>query len=70
VDLALDLRSKTVGLRALQTQRTMRLKAHILSALGHDDEALPIAQAVAEAMAASTALGPVHPYTLAGWGLS
>jgi hypothetical protein len=41
------------------------LVAQILSRLGHNDEALLQARAVAEAMEASAALGPDHPHTLA-----
>jgi hypothetical protein len=64
VERALILRFRTVGRIAAQTFRTQRLKSYILDGLGHTDEALPIARAVADACAASPALGPGHPDTL------
>lgn len=65
VERALILRLQTVGRNAVQTFRTQRLKAYILAGLGHSEEALPIARAVADAQQASPALGPSHPDTLA-----
>jgi hypothetical protein len=41
------------------------LVAHLLDRLGHTDEALPIARAVAKAYEASPTLGLQHPQTLA-----
>ena len=64
VERALILRLQTVGRNAVQTFRTQRLKAYILLGLGHSEEALPIARAVADAMEANPALGPSHPETL------
>ena len=64
VERALSLRLQTVARNAVQTFRAQRLKAYILIGLGHSEEALPIARAVADATEANPALGPSHPETL------
>jgi hypothetical protein len=65
IERAALLRFRTVGKAAIQTLRTQLLKAKILSRLGHADEALLIARAVANAYEANPVFGPQHPDTLA-----
>ena len=54
-----------LGPKHPDTLASRYLLAQILDKLGHSEEALPIAQSVADAMTAHPGLGPNHPNTLA-----
>ena len=62
VERAIALRLWTVGETGAKTSIAKYIKAQILQALGHSDEALRIAQEVAEGQ--KNALGPSHQDTL------